>query len=202
MGTGRGLSTVYGILKQSGGNIWVYSEPGVGTTFKIYLSRVDEPREAHQSEAGARKLPRGTETILLVEDEELVRRMTREILEMGGYEVLEAPHGGAALALGEQRGADVDLLITGVVMPGMNGRELAQAFQERHPEVRVLYMSGYADDAIVRHGVLDAGTPFLQKPFTPDALANKVREDSRRGLSFRQLGLCCFCLAARPPYVR
>ncbi len=174
-GTGLGLSTVYGIIKQSGGNIWIYSEVGRGTTFKIYLPRVEEEVEAIKPGAGDVGLPGRAETVLLVEDEEMVRRMTRGMLEMNGYRVIEASNGLEALMVCERHDGPIDLLLTDVVMPQMSGRELADRLATAHPEMRVLYMSGYTDDAIVQHGVLEAGTAFLEKPFTPQVLARKVR---------------------------
>jgi two-component system cell cycle sensor histidine kinase/response regulator CckA len=175
-GTGLGLSTVYGIVKQSGGNVWVYSEVGKGTTFKIYLPRIDGVKEMDEARGTPTELPQGRETVLLTEDEEQVRQMIRIILEMNGYHVLEASGGEEALAIYKQHAGQIDLIMTDVVMPQMSGRELAQSLEILHPNIKVLYMSGYTDDAIVRHGLLDQEIAFLQKPFTPDALMRKVRE--------------------------
>ena len=175
-GTGLGLSTAYGIVKQSGGNIWVYSEVGRGTTLKIYLPRTDSVVENLQVNSGRDESPTGTETVLLVEDEEMVREMAHEILRMSGYQVLEAKHGNEALTVCAQYDGPIHLMLTDVVMPQMSGRELAECLVPLRPEMRVLYMSGYTDDAIVHHGVLDDGMAFIEKPFTPNALALKVRE--------------------------
>ena len=175
-GTGLGLATVYGIVKQSGGNIWVYSEPGQGTTFKIYLPRVDEPLEELKEKAEVKEIPRGSETILVVEDEEKVLKLTVQILRGQGYAVLEAPHGDDALLVCEQHEGPIHLMVTDVVMPNMSGHELAKRLKAFHPEMKVLYMSGYTDNAIVHHGVLEKGMNYIQKPFTVDGLARKVRE--------------------------
>jgi signal transduction histidine kinase/ActR/RegA family two-component response regulator len=175
-GTGLGLSTVYGIVKQSGGNIWVYSEVGRGTTFKVYLPCVNRCAEEPESSIDRNKLSGGNETVLLVEDEEMVREMAKETLEESGYQVLEAKHGHEALLIAEQYRGHIHLMLSDVVMPQMSGRELAEQFALLRKGMKVLYMSGYTDDAIVHHGVLDEGTAFIEKPFTPNALARKVRE--------------------------
>jgi CheY-like chemotaxis protein len=174
-GTGLGLSTVFGIVKQSGGHIWFYSEVGKGTTFKIYFPRAAEAKG--ESSARAVSLaPSGSETILLVEDEDQVRNVARTILQRRGYEVLEARNGVDALRVCEAHAGPIHLVVTDVVMPEMGGRELGERVAVLHPAAKVLYMSGYTDDAIVRQGVLDEGAPFLQKPLTPAALVKKVRE--------------------------
>jgi two-component system, cell cycle sensor histidine kinase and response regulator CckA len=175
-GTGLGLSTVYGIVKQSGGHVWVYSEPGVGTTVKVYLPQVDEITEPARPPRPEAPLSTGSETVLVAEDEESLGEMIREILEDRGYDVLAGGVGKEALELARRHTAPIHLLLTDVVMPGLSGRELAARLLEIHPEARVLYMSGYSDDAIAHHGVLDPGVPFLEKPFGPDALTSKVRE--------------------------
>jgi two-component system cell cycle sensor histidine kinase/response regulator CckA len=175
-GTGLGLSTVYGIIKQSGGYVLVESEPRHGTTFRIYLPRVEDalepvgPMRISPSQRG------GSETVLLVEDEQSVRQLVRETLESKGYKVLEADDGEAALQIVSSYSGKIDMLITDVVMPGMSGRELSARLCELYPQTKVLYLSGYTEDAIVHEGVLDSGTAFLQKPFTLQTLSRKVRE--------------------------
>jgi signal transduction histidine kinase len=175
-GTGLGLATVYGIVKQSDGYISVYSEPGRGTTFKVYLPRVELPAEQVEPPEPRAGAPRGSETILLVEDEEAVRALARDILEAQGYAVLEAGHGVEALSVCETHPGPIQLVLTDVVMPKMGGRELAERLTAPRPEARVLYMSGYTEHAIGPRGPLDARAPFIQKPFTSDVLARKVRE--------------------------
>ena len=175
-GTGLGLATVYGIVRQSGGHIGVYSEPGRGATFKIYLPRVDEPPESEAPAADLQGVKGGRETVLLAEDDAPVREIVASALGQKGYRVLRAMDGQSAVEIARAQGAEIRLLITDIVMPGMTGRELAGIVARECPGIRVLFMSGYTDDAVVRHGVLDQGTPYLQKPFTPGALARKVRE--------------------------
>jgi len=172
-GTGLGLATVYGIVTQSGGFIWVYSEVGHGTSFKVYLPRVDAPVD--RAAAAAPAAVGGSETVLVVEDQAAVRDITRRMLERHGYTVLEAPDGETALRIAAKHHGPLDLLLTDVVMPGLGGRQLAMQLVARRPTLRVLYMSGYTDDAIVHHGILQPGIAYLQKPFTPDILAGKVR---------------------------
>ncbi len=175
-GTGLGLATVYGVVKQSGGHIRVYSELGHGTTFKIYLPRVDAPAEAFETRPAAAAVVGGTETILLVEDDASLRTLARKFLEQGGYTVLEAPSGYAALESARLYSGRIQLLLTDVVLPGMNGPALADQLSRLVPGVKVLYVSGYTDDAITHHGVLEPGVNFLAKPYTQSGLARKVRE--------------------------
>ncbi len=176
-GTGLGLATVHGIINQSGGHIWVSSEPGQGTTFRVYLPRVEEAGYSAKPDLqSATPSERGSETILLVEDEASVRELTRRVLLNEGYIVLTASHGDEAIRVAEQHQGSIDLLVTDVVMPGgMSGRQLVERLTSLRREMKVLYMSGYTDDDIVRHGVLDAGIAFLQKPFTPNSLIHKIR---------------------------
>jgi two-component system cell cycle sensor histidine kinase/response regulator CckA len=174
-GTGLGLSTVYGIVKQSEGYVWVYSEAGKGTTFKVYLPRVDAPADEIAKPRATQTLA-GTETILLAEDDAILRPLAKQLLEKLGYSVLEGGNCDEALAAAQQQRGPIHLLIADVVLPGPSGRELARRLAVSRPDTKVLFVSGYTDDAIVHHGMLEPGLNFLQKPFTPATLAKKVRD--------------------------
>jgi CheY-like chemotaxis protein len=174
-GTGLGLSTVYGIVKQSGGYVMVHSEVGHGTTFQIYFPEVEGVAEKHPVPVPDAATG-GCETVLLVEDEESVRQLVRDTLAGKGYRVLQAESGEAGLALAKQHDGKIDLVITDVVMPGMSGREMAQQLGQTRPEVKVLFLSGYTEDAILSDGSIEPGTAFLQKPFSLQNLSRKVRE--------------------------
>lgn len=175
-GTGLGLSTVYGIVKQSGGNIWVYSELEYGTTFKIYFPRVDEPLEHLREKAKVEEIPHGNETILVVEDDEAVRKLAAQILKKQGYTVLEADQEYGALLLCRERKEPIHLILVDVVMPGKSGRQLIESLKQVRKDFKSLYMSGYTDNVIVHHGILEKGIDFIQKPFTFEGLVRKVRE--------------------------
>jgi CheY-like chemotaxis protein len=174
-GTGLGLSLVYGIVRQSGGLVEVDSEPGRGTTFKVYFPRVLEASGPDPSISHPTPLT-GSETVLLTEDEDEVRWLTKDILEMNGYTVLEASSGTEALRLSKSYAGEIHLLLTDVVMPGGGGGELARQIKSERPGIKILFMSGYPDDAMVRHGVLDADAAFIQKPFGLESMARKVRD--------------------------
>jgi CheY-like chemotaxis protein len=183
-GTGLGLSTVFGIVQQSGGSIWVYSEPGKGTSFKVYFPRVDEAPDELRAQQPPRTL-RGNETVLLVEDDEQVRAVAGGILRRHGYRVFDAKNGGEAMLFCEMHTDSIHLLISDVVMPHMSGPELARRLVVARPDMVVLCMSGYTDDSVFRHGVMDSDIAYLQKPITPESLTRKVREvlDAKRLLS-------------------
>jgi PAS domain S-box-containing protein len=175
-GTGLGLATVYGIIKQSGGSIDLYSEPGHGTTFKIYIPAVDGHLKLSVSDQGTPKIKGGSETILLVEDSDAVRGIALLALQTQGYKVLQAENGKKALQIVENHPSVIDMLVTDVVMPGMSGRELAETLTAQYPQLKVLFVSGYTDDSVIRYGILQVEVAFLQKPYTPFTLARKVRE--------------------------
>jgi two-component system, cell cycle sensor histidine kinase and response regulator CckA len=188
-GTGLGLSTVYGIVKQSNGNIWVYSEPGHGTTFKIYLpvagmtvSEIGNPKK------GETKDLFGSETVLVVEDDESLRKLAIKALEKYGYTVLTAADGREALRTCQEYKDPIHIMVTDVIMPGISGKDLANRLTDMMPDMKVLYMSGYTDNVIVHHGVLEKGIAFLQKPFTPEGLARKVREVIEKRKDEREMG--------------
>jgi CheY-like chemotaxis protein len=175
-GTGLGLSTVYGIVRQSRGWVYAYSEPGRGTSLKVYLPRLgDAPQEPEHPRKPARA-PQGSGTVLVVEDQEQVRALSVEILRSSGYQVLEADCGDAALHFAENYPEPIHLLLTDVIMPGMTGKELSERLRLRRPEIRVLFMSGYTEDVIMHRGVLDAGVEYIAKPFTPAGLVSRTAE--------------------------
>ncbi len=175
-GTGLGLATVYGIVKQHNGHIEVYSEIGEGTTFKVYFPQVHEKAEAIVRKSPLADLPRGGETVFIVEDESMVRNIAIKILTRLGYKVMNAENGPNALAIIEKQQTPIDLLLTDVVMPNMNGRELAEKIKGFYPNIKILFSSGYTEDVIAHHGVLDEGIDFIGKPYTPQSLAMKVRK--------------------------
>ena len=175
-GTGMGLSTVFGIVEQNGGSIWTYSEVGVGTTFRIYLPQIEEEEEEEEGESSFDEIPRGTETILLVEDDHLVRQQVQRMLTRVGYDVLEAQNGNEALEICARPDGQIALLLTDVIMPQMSGKELADRLVEEIPEIKVIFMSGYADETIFHHGMLQPETIFIPKPFSGQTLATTVRQ--------------------------
>jgi len=175
-GTGLGLSTVYGIVKQSGGSVWAYSEVGLGTTFKIYLPCVNAVPEITVPSDRPDTIERGSQTILIVEDEAALLEVARQSLLAAGYTILAAQSPAEALRISESHPGPIHLIVTDVIMPGMSGSQLASHLSASRPEMKVLYVSGYTDDTIVRHGVLEPGLAFLQKPFSPKTLARKVGE--------------------------
>jgi two-component system cell cycle sensor histidine kinase/response regulator CckA len=175
-GTGLGLATVYGVVKQSGGYIYVYSEVGRGTTFKIYLPQVTAELDKLSPDTQKKRNVRGSETILLVEDEQSVRELVRDYLVGAGYCMLEASDGNQALKVAAAHPGPIHMLITDVVMPHLSGPELATKLSAERPKLRILFISGYTDDTVFRHGVLEGGVAFLQKPFNLKALSQKIRE--------------------------
>jgi CheY-like chemotaxis protein len=175
-GTGLGLATVYGMVKQAGGDIWVYSEPGQGTTFKLYFPHVLEPLSESSGSDGSPDRRSGGETVLVVEDEQAVRDLTVRILQQLGYTILAASGGAEALEICQTHAGHIDLLLTDVVMPNMSGRQLADHIQASRPRTKVLFLSGYTENTVVHHGVLDAGVDFLPKPFSRENLSKKLRE--------------------------
>jgi two-component system, cell cycle sensor histidine kinase and response regulator CckA len=184
-GTGLGLATVYGTVRQSGGCITVSSKVGEGTVFQIFLPRVEDPVEVIEVPSAAPQPTRGAETILVVEDDDAVRRMTREFLKIKGYTVIEARSAANAIQIMEERNEEIDLVLTDVLMPGMKGRELVERLTQIRSNIKVLYMSAYTEDAAINIGVLNPGTEFIEKPFGPDDLASKIREVLTRTSSLR-----------------
>ncbi len=175
LGTGLGLATCYGIVKQSGGSIWVYSEPGKGTTFKVYLPRIGDAAARREIQSIAPSVG-GSEAVLVVEDEPMVRRLAVRVLAGRGYRVSEATDGVDALAVFEKNGGAFDLLVTDVIMPEMGGKELVEKLRERRPDLKVLFTSGYTGETIAHQGIVDAGVNFLAKPYLPADLLQRVRE--------------------------
>jgi two-component system cell cycle sensor histidine kinase/response regulator CckA len=179
-GTGLGLATIYGVVRQAGGTIEADSAIGRGSTFRVYLPRVDEAAEPWRAGAASGELPGGQGTVLLVEDDEAVRGLAVRLLERLGYRLLVASHGAEALALAEGHDGPIDLLLTDVVMPGMSGRELANRLSPLHAGMAILYTSGYTEEVIAHHGVLEPGLRFLAKPYTPQSLGLAVQAALKR----------------------
>lgn len=175
-GTGLGLSTVYGIVRQGGGNIWVYSEPDQGTTFKVYLPATGEAPQPLEEQPDRRVVEQGAGTVLVVEDEDLVRKLVVRLLSAAGYDVLDAADADAAIGALRSHDGNVDLLLTDVVLPDAGGPELAARLAEDGDELAILYMSGYTDDAIVDHGILESGAAFIEKPFTAQRLLEAIQD--------------------------
>jgi CheY-like chemotaxis protein len=175
-GTGLGLSTVYGIIKQSGGHIWLYSEPAQGTVFKVYLPLATETQAETTGVSRPAALPRGTETILIVEDEPQIRKLAFDCLAYCGYDVLSSTNGVEALELIQRLERPIDLVLTDVVMPKLSGRELSERIAAMQPSTKVMFMSGYTNDSVVNHGILDGASWFIQKPFTLESLVRRVRQ--------------------------
>jgi CheY-like chemotaxis protein len=179
-GTGLGLSTVYGIVRQSGGHVWVYSEPARGTTFKVYFPEAFGEEQGGDTRPHAEAIPRGQGTILFAEDDAALRRIGERLLRQLGYHVLVAEHGEDGLRVAAEHRGPIDLLVTDVVMPGMSGMQLFERLRDTHPDLPVLFLSGWASDAVVRHRILEGEVPFLQKPFSAEELGRKVHELLRR----------------------
>ena len=175
-GTGLGLSTVYGIAKQNNGFIWVYSEPEQGTTFKVYLPEAKKDADMEKKEQSSVDNLGGSETVLIVEDDDVLRKLAQRVLHSHGYRVLDAENGEDALRVSKEHEGPIHLLLTDVVMPRMGGKELAERLQPLYPQMKVIYMSGYTDNTIVHHGILAPELNFIQKPFTPEGLAHKMRK--------------------------
>jgi len=189
-GTGLGLATVYGIVTQSGGSVWVYTEPGIGTTFKIYLPRVDQVLEAEPLTDTAENVERGSRTVLIVEDDAALLQVTCLSLQEAGYAILSARSSAEAIHISEVHKGIIHLMVTDVIMPGLSGDQLASRLSALRPEMKVLYVSGYTDDTIARHGILEPGLAFLQKPFSPRALARKVSEVLATRLPLADPAIC------------
>jgi CheY-like chemotaxis protein len=188
-GTGLGLATVYGIVKQSGGSIWVYTEPGLGTTFKIYLPCVNPVLGITSPNDQVEKVDKGSQTILIVEDDAALLQVTRRSLEEVGYAILTARSAAEAIRISESHPGFIHLMVTDVIMPGMSGDKLASYLSSLRPQMKVLYVSGYTDNTTVHHGVLEPGLAFLQKPFSPKILARKVGELLSSPLPFADFAL-------------